>query len=372
MKNNEIKTAALITVHIGANFGSNLQTIATGEILKKIGYNTIVVNYIPDRVTKRAVFKSDIKECKTLRCIIRGCVHVLVDYINNVIYSGYLKKHCKLTKPLYSTENFAEWGQRHLKGVNVYITGSDQVWNSIYNEGIDTHYFWDGFDGNKIAYSSSIGAAEIGDRERELFLKYLSKYKAISVRESQAKEILKGIGINSTLVLDPTFMLPRKEWIPFASKRIIKRPYILAYIPYNITDKVLIYKSINKIAKERNLMVVNFSWNWHRDTSADYSARFSSPGDFLSLMMYADCVVTNSFHGTAFSINLNKDFWVYMPSKFPSRIESILALCNLKNRVLSDVIEDKQIQQRVNYEIVNNILDEERAKAFEFLNKALL
>ena len=166
-------------------------------------------------------------------------------------------------------------------------------------------------------------------------------------------------------------MLKSYDWVRFCTKRLIKSPYILAYIPYNIVDKNLIYRSINRIAKEKGLKVVTFSWNWFRDKNADYTVRFTSPGDFLSLMIYADCVVTNSFHGTAFSVNLNKDFWVYMPSKFPSRIESILKLCKLEDRVLSEVITNEQMEQHINYDQVNDILDEERNKAYSFLRKSL-
>ena len=363
--------AALITVHIGSNFGSNLQTIATCEVLKHVGYETIVVNYIPNRVTNTAIFKREIKDGYSMRSFVRGCAQLLVDCINRVIYKRYMKRFCTLTKAVYSNEDFGKWVNKNLKKMDFYITGSDKVWNSHYNEGVDLHYFWNGVVGNKIAYSSSIGAVQIGDKERNVFYKYLSQYKAVSVRELQAKDLLKEIHINSTQVLDPTFMLRRQDWANFASSRIIKKAYILVYIPYNIVDKDLIYNTVNNIAKEKNLIVVTFSWNWQKDNRADYTARYSSPGDFLSLMIHADCVVTNSFHGTAFSVNLNKDFWVYMPSKFPSRIESILKLCKLDDRVLSEVITNEQIVQRINYEQVNDILDEERNKAYSFLRKAL-
>lgn len=363
--------AALITVHIGANFGSNLQTIATCEVLNHVGYKTLVVNYIPDRVTNTAIFKSDIKNGFTVRSLVRGCMHLLIDSINRVIYKKYMKRFCTLTKAVYSNEDFGKWINKNVKEIDFYITGSDQVWNTHYNEGVDLHYFWKGVEGNKIAYSSSIGAVIIGEEEKKTFHKYLSQYKDISVREEQAKDLLNEIGINSTQVLDPTFMLKRKEWAIFATSRIIKQPYILVYIPYNIVDKELIYNTVDKISKERGLLVVSFSWNCQKDNRADYTARFSSPGDFLSLMIHADCIVTNSFHGTAFSVNLNKDFWVYMPSKFPSRIESILKLCKLDDRVLSEVITIEQIEQRINYNQINDILDEERNKAYSFLRKAL-
>ena len=362
-----MKTASLITVHVGANFGSVLQTIASCEILGNYDCRTTVVNYIPDRITNKRILLGFIKGCTSARGIARGIVHLINHFINKYIYLKYLSSHCNLSTPIYSKDNF----RLKCPNADIYVTGSDQVWNCQHNEGVDTHYLWGSIEGRKIAYASSIGASELTEQEEKSFKHYLSEYKAISVRELKAVELLKKIGIKSSLVLDPTFMLNKEEWKKYASKRIIEEPYILSYLPYNIVDKELIYRTVYKIAKEKNLKVVTFSWNWNIDQFADKTVRFSSPGDFLSLMLYADCVVTNSFHGTAFSVNLNKEFWVYMPSKFPSRIESILTLCGLKDRVLTSEITATQIKQEIDYRRINDILESEREKAKNFLNESL-
>ena len=125
------------------------------------------------------------------------------------------------------------------------------------------------------------------------------------------------------------------------------------------------------IAKKEKLKIITFSWNYFKDKYADKTMRFCNPGDFLSLMYYADYVITNSFHGTAFSINLNKQFWVYMPSGYGTRITSIIELCGLEVRVLDREIEDKQILDKINYDNVNFILEQERNKVIEFLKKSL-
>ena len=109
------------------------------------------------------------------------------------------------------------------------------------------------------------------------------------------------------------------------------------------------------------------------DKLADKTVFFSNPGDFLSLMYYADYVMTNSFHGTAFSINLNKQFSVYLPSSFGTRIVSILDLCGLGGRLLepAEIISDGKMDETIDYMSVNVVLDEERRKAHTFLEQAL-
>jgi hypothetical protein len=359
------KKVALITIHVGFNFGSVLQTIATCNVLKKMGLNPQVINYVPPQYTyNRYISESFENPQKFIRHIIGFPLFVT----NNYIYSKYLSSHCDLSPKIKKSDIFSESCPK----ADFYITGSDQVWNSFYNEGIDTRYFWNGIVGKKIAYASSIGTEKLTDYEAYIFFKYLSKYKAISVREKSAVRLLSEIGIHATQVLDPTFMLDKEEWKIYASQKSVKQPYLLVYLPYNISDKDLIYKSIREIAVKKNLRVVTFSWNYFRDNYADQTIRYASPGDFLSLMFHADYVVTNSFHGTAFSINLNKRFSTFMPSSFQTRLLSILDLCNLKNRLIENDDIEGQINTQIDYENVNKILKTERQKTYEFLNSTLL
>ena len=341
-----MKKASIITVHVGANFGSNLQAIATSETLKSIGCNPLLINYVPQRVSKTYYWKTAFKN--PVRLVWR-ILRAPVFYKNHNIYNKFLAKYCRMSKPIYDGDDFVE----KCPLADVYITGSDQVWNSHHNQGFNSRYYFDGIDGKKVAYASSFGVSKLPEQE----------YK-------EAKKLLK-MGYQAVQLLDPTFMLDADGWEKYSSKRIISEPYILVYIPYNIADKDLIYKSVRRIAKKNYLKVVTFSWGWMKDKYADITIRFANPGDFLSLMLYAEFVITNSFHGTAFSINLNKQFWVYMPTGFSTRISSILDLCGLRGRLLDQLITDEQIDKSIDYEPVNEILKSERRKSIDFLTKAI-
>lgn len=359
-----MKKISFITVHVGFNFGSKLQAIATSEVFKKLGYTPICVNYIPPRVKYERYWKTAFSNpIKFIRRLLFFPIH----RISRHNFDGYLSKHCKVSKPFYAEDDF----RKNCPKADVYVSGSDQLWNYKHNEGNDKHYFFDGIKGKKIAYASSIGMTSLPDDYAAYVKEQLSQYSAISVRERSAVELLEKMGISAIHVLDPTFMLNKEEWKPFASKRLVKEKYIFVYLPYNIKDKDLIYRSVRKVAKEKNLKVVSYSDNVIKDKYAEQTIYFVNPGDVFSLILHAEVVMTNSFHGTAFSINLNKQFWTYMPSSFSTRITSILNLCGLNDRLLEEEISDKQMSEVADFTHTDNVLQQERQKAYDFLTKAL-
>ena len=363
-----MKKVSLITIHLGSNFGSILQTIATTEVLKKYGCASVVVNYIPERCTWKRFFKD---RFDSLQGFVKIFVAFPIEALNKQIYNSYLHKYSAISKPIYNSDDFLSVCPK----ADIYVTGSDQVWNSLHNEGLDKHYYFDGFPSEtvKIAYSSSIGRESLDEQEYLEVRRMLRTYKSISVREASAKAIIESMGYKVTHLLDPTFMLDRESWWKYMGRRKIKQPYVLVYLPYNIHDKSLIYKSVRKVATGKNLKIISFSWGITPEKFADKTIFFASPGDFLSLMFHADYVVTNSFHGTAFSVNLNKQFWVYMPVGFGTRIQSLLDLCHLQSRRLyhGEVLIEEKMNQYIDYVPVNAILEEERQKAYSFLKKAL-
>ena len=359
-----LKKIVFITIHVGFNFGSKLQAVATSEVLKKLGYNSTCVNYIPPRVTHKRYWKNAIA---TPIKFIRRFLFFPILLLTERNFDGYLKRHCNVSKPFYAEDDFMKCCPK----ADVYISGSDQLWNYKHNEGNDKHYFFDGIEGKKISYASSIGMTSLPNDYASYVKEQLLQYDAISVREQSAVDLLACMGINATHVLDPTFMLNKEEWAVFASKRLVREKYIFVYLPYNIKDKDLVYRSVRKIATEKNLKIVSYSDNIIKDTYADRTIYFVNPGDVLSLILHADVVMTNSFHGTAFSINLNKQFWTYMPSKFSTRITSILDLCGLNNRLLDVEITNEQIFETVSFDHTDAILQQECEKAYSFLIKAL-
>ena len=356
---------SLITIHVGFNFGSVLQTLATYRVLTKYARTVQVVNYRPQRVTIKYYFC----HFKNLKEYIYKIILFPVYLINRFIYTRILKKYVNLTTPVYSIKQLRALSLKS----DLFVTGGDQVWNSIHNQGIDVAYYWGFLDDSAImiALSSSFGRDELFPDEYEYAKNRLKKYKMISVREATGKKIVESMGLKATHLFDPTFFLSKEQWQVYMPSRRIKDNYLLVYIPYNIVSKKEIYKKARWISKTRNLKIIAFSWTHKKESYADYTIRFASPLDFLGLMNEADYIITNSFHGTAFSIILNKQFCVYKPSHFVNRIESLLDSCKLRDRLIVSKISEDDVLKSIDYEIVNKILDTERKKAFNFLDEAI-
>lgn len=356
-----MKSVSFITIHFGANFGSVLQTIATYRILESLSCNVTCINYIQDRWTWKAYFN-----VKNPLRLVKRILFSPIEFANRYIYQSFLKKHVKLTPEIYK-QNFTIKCPKS----DIYITGSDQVWNSKHNQGVDTIYYYENIQAPKIAYASSFGQEQLGEKEYASVKQLLSSYDHISVREESGKKIVEGMGFHAEHLLDPTFMLNKDEWQEYMSPRRIKEDYLLVYTPYNTVDKQAIFDAAYAIAEEKNLKVVTYSWDWRKDKMADYTIRYANPGDFLSFMHYATYVITNSFHGTAFSVNLNKQFSVFMPSAFSTRISSIIELCGLQNRMVLNTFSIKKALEVIDYTRVNGMLESERKKSIEFLKQAM-
>ena len=355
------KTVGFITVHIGVNVGSNLQAIATSVALKEAGYEPILINYIPPRVTYKRYWSEAKKSPIRLLKAIFGFPRV---YSLNKKFEDYQSRHCHLSNPIYASDNFEE----AIPKADIYMTGSDQVWNFVHNEGYDYHYFFEGIKGKKVAFAASIGMSSLKPEEAKIIKEKLLDYEKITVREDKAVELLHEIGIESEQIIDPTLLLNKEQWKPYMSKSVVKEPYVLVYHPYNIVDIEIIYDVARKVADKKNLKVVSFLW-WERHPikHADQTIFNASPGEFLSLMYHANYIITNSFHGTAFSVNFNKQFWVFSPSKFSSRITSLINMLGIENRLINTQIEDEDIDNVIEYEGINARLDSERARAMQFL-----
>lgn len=359
---------AYITVHVGENFGSALQAIATSRVLKNIGANPVLVNYIPPRVTLSGFLKRGF-------CSITGLIKTVLKLYpflrNKKIFETYIREHCTISCPIYHHDDF----RTKCPNADVYLTGSDQVWNFVYNEGFDGHYYFQGINGRKISYAASMGMTILNDSQKELLVKNLKEYDYLSVREDSARTLLADIGINNVKVLiDPTMMLTNTDWSLYAAPRIIQDPYLFVYMPYNIKDENAHYRLIKKIATEKRLKIVSFSLTYLKDRFADITVKYPTPGDFLSLIKYADFVVTNSFHGSAFSITLAKNFISIKPNKFETRLSNILQIVGLSNRLINglDISElTPDFMSPIDYDSVNKVLSSKRDEAYEFLKKAI-
>ena len=362
------KTAKLITIFDNTNFGTYLQAVALGIILKRIGYDVTVLRYIRPFMKyssrKRAVFTSTRNPLKWLLRLYKLRIWKRLrdkDY-------DFVARHLPITKEVNTLNELRALDTP----ADIYITGSDQVWNHIHNKGIDENFYLTFAPSNKpkVAYSASIGLNELSDNEKAIIKSLLSSYSAISVREKQAVDLLGDIGVQAYQTLDPTFLLTSSDWqsmLPQTAPE--KENYLLIYSVETKSQDAIIDYVARKVAKEKKLKIygVYYGGSYNRISCCDKNFYYATPDVFLSLIINATFVVVSSFHGTAFSINLNKQFYTISPARFNSRIDSLLEMCGLQSRKITSNNQEIHTESEINYNPVNKILSIERNKSINYL-----
>lgn len=361
--------AALITIVDNVNFGTYLQAYATYRKLKERGYDVTVVNYERPYLTPMIEVKKNIKNPKWnfVRKVAYASSYLIIEPFMRWNLKRFLKTNCRLTKCCKTEFEITD----SVEGYDIFVTGSDQVWNTTHNHGIDRNFFWAGIEGRKYSYAASIGIEQFPDEQKKEIYQLLKQYKAISVRENSAVKCLSEIGIDNAIqVLDPTLLLRGEDWNSIQKSKIKKtEPYLLVY---SVEPKRIDFlrKQVQAIAKEKNLKVyvVCPSLKFKKDWGADKVFNFSTVDDFLYLFANADFVVVSSFHGTAFSINFNKEFITVSSGAFNSRVHSLLSLVGLTERYTTDRILFSNELREIDYNRVNSILDNERKKSENFID----
>lgn len=370
--------ASVITLHTVDNYGSVMQTYATQQILKKCGYDVEFVDYwrrdnLPQSRAERMLDGSTLQKLKPLWGINNFTRKATVSILKNVLEKQrspmwrFLEEKVQLTKVRYCSYEELE---ANPPVADVYITGSDQVWNSIWNQGIDRSYFLDFAPAGKprIAFSASIGREQLDTEEIPETKRLLEKYSAISVREQSAVELLASMDIKSTLVLDPTLMLEAEEWRKLATKQKREKPYILIY---QLNPNPQMDQYAEQLAQKKNWEIIRIGFGRSDRRKGGKCVMLPSVEEFLGLFCDAACVLTDSFHATAFSLNLGTDFISVLPGRFGTRIESILKLTRTENRILTSYDDLTVVDRSIDEKNVQNIFTVERKKGFDFLKKAI-
>ena len=353
-------------MHRVYNYGSVLQTYATQRVLEDAGLQCEILDYLsPYRAKKPLFLEYPPKlEGKQFKKILYYVAKIPSFVLKDVTFGGFIKKYLKLSPRQYITNDDI---LNHPPIADIYITGSDQVWNSKYNHGVDPSYYlnYAPTGAKKIAFVSSFGRSKLSKEEIDIVKPLLKEYHSISVREDSAAGILAGMGINSEVLIDPTLQVRKEEWLSLASPLLVNHKYLLLFLLYNEDNGATEYAI--RVAKKKGLKVVKLSWNLKKPHNIDYLFTHRRPNDFLSLFANTEFVVTNSFHGVAFSINMNRQF-VFVPrTEFNGRIDSLLRLTGLYNRKIVELDNIDISEQMIDFNEVNTILEHERIRAMRYL-----
>lgn len=358
-----MKKVEIVTLHYIRNYGSVLQTYATQKKFEQMGYSTEVVDYVRPNAEPKALLQSGLAS-KHYKNPIKKAVYVVLKTLEN----KFRDRVCVdfLEKYVHMTRRYKDYAD--LKSdppmADIYVTGSDQTWNSEYNGGVLPAYYLDFApeDKKRIGYSVSIGLNEIPQNEVEQTKDYVQKYTAISVREASAKKILDELGgQNVEHVLDPTLVLNGDDWSKLAAPRCVQGDYILIY-KLNNNDEMERYAE--QLAKETGCKIIRMTYFLSNLRSGGKIFFCPKVEEFLSLIKYATYVITDSFHCTAFSLNFKRNFYIFYPGKYSTRLQSVLSLTGTEHRVIT---ENTQKPAEIDFDFVDKKLNEEREKVTRFI-----
>lgn len=361
----------ILTFHSALNIGAQLQAFALYSKLKSLGYTIEFINYTPKYLkTPYTFFRNSHLKNGIFSVIKQGILHLYFDTFTwirtQIHYKKFRHKYFVISKETYKTPQ--ELAQSEYDG---FIVGSDQIWSpEITNKKIDEMYTLHFNNSNKlkIAYAASFSEKHITPQQTNTLISRIKDFNHLSVREENLAIFLKKqSNLQIDVVLDPTLLLNKQEWLKYIpSKPLVKKPYILIYQARGPQSALL--SQVSPLAKKINAQIINASGMNYR--IKHNGMQYVNPLEFLNLVLYAELIVTVSFHGTALSIILEKSFYsINLNDGRDSRVISLLKAVNLENRLKS--INDTLELQNIDYTNITNKLNELRNKSIKYLKKSL-
>ena len=353
----------IITQPLIANYGGTLQNFALHQVLKLLGHDPITIDYIQAPIS---YFRYVLSLCKSMALFFipnkRRPFTIRHIPKRNAIMEAFVRKHIAVTRQVssYTPDLIKEYG------LEAIITGSDQVWRPRYNRFLEDMFLRFAKDARikKVVYAASFGVDfwEYTDEQTVACKKWIQQLDSVSVREASGIDLCKRyFNVEAIEVLDPTLLLDKEDYenvckdVPKEEKSFVAS-YILDFTPEK-------ERFICKMAAEKGLSVRIFSAGKDMKWSVE---------EWLSMFRDADYIVTDSFHGTVFSIIFNKSFIsIGNPSRGMSRFYSLLDKFGLQQCLLAeDNLEDGMLRD-VDWEYTNRIRNEWKMQAFDFLNHSL-
>ena len=359
--------STIITINDLNNYGNRLQNYALAKLLSKYGKTT----------TAYCVASRTVPVCFAVlyypfSSFIRRCIKG----VKNSNYTVLEKRHkrmCAFTKKQIPSESVfidAFFGIMPKKNISKnYVLGSDQVWNYAFlsKRGLGLRLgdcVPEGY--SVISYAASFGVSEVDDEAKPIFQKYLPRLKAISVREDRGAELVKKMtGLDATVVLDPTLMIPADTWREVTEDFVpANDKYVLTYFLGYPSDEQ--EQDIQSYAQKHGCRVRRILDLRDRETYV------AGPQDFVELFSKAQYVFTDSYHACCFSILFHKQFTVFnragMTGKasMNSRMETLFRLFDLDS-----VMMDSGLAPEIDYAKVDRLLEQHRRESQDWLDKAM-
>tara|TARA_B110000090_G_scaffold209932_1_gene268817 strand:+ start:3514 stop:4623 length:1110 start_codon:yes stop_codon:yes gene_type:complete len=361
-----------ITCHKVYNHGASLQELALLKFLENEGHDAETIDYTPPYLSNHHNFfavgnprfeKNIFLKYAYLLLKLPGRLFMLT---RKKAFDDFEEKYIKSTQINYKNN---EELTRNLPEADVFICGSDQIWNSFFQNGKDPAFYLDFVPAGipKVSYAASFAIKKLEQEQESFVSEKVNRLDHISVRENSGKAILKDLGIERvTQVMDPVFLLEKEYWEDNFVE-VMNQKFIFVY---DCDSNSVIKDIAMQAAREFDLKIYTVNKNISYATKNFYKV---GPQKFLSLIHSAQFVISNSFHAVAFSLIFNKKFYVVDRSEnINTRMRDIMKVMGLEDMHLQygEYRECKDIV--IDYTRVNEIVSKEVDRSIAFLNSAVL
>lgn len=365
------KKVGILTFHSGLNYGASLQAYALKYVLNSKNLKASVIDFRKEKSYGDNFWKNLFSCARLARCIYEIPYRKQIGRKKKQFDKFVCEELTENKKDLVTEDNIVNVTQHY----QALIFGSDQIWNldpKIYDR---SKVFWGDFDysGRKYAYSASFGEdISFANENKKYIIKQLAGFKRISVREKSGQDFLLENGIDAVHTVDPTLLLKKEEWEELINDApIIKGKYILYY---SVNCRRYSWEIAKKLSNLTHIPVINLVEH-PKAFMAGFKNRYDKgPLEFLNILKNAEYVVTNSFHGVAFSINFRKKF-VPVFQKVDGEIQleerkfDLLKRVGLESLIITDMNE-KELEKvnTIDYPTVDEKINMIRKESLSYID----
>lgn len=394
-----MKKIGIITFCNCMNYGAELQAFALQKKLNLLGADAEVIHVEKEKwamqgswatilaaILKRYRMFGLIKGTSKTVSLIRAKMEVRNANRQNLdktiqkekIFGSFFENYIKHSSKYYKLAELQS-GKTNLD-YDLIVAGSDQIWNYMQTHYLDVFFlmFANRQNIKKVSYAASFSVDVIPSRLKEKYRYLINNMDSISVRELDGLNIISKLtGKEAEMVLDPTLLFTSKEWVDMVANLKYMNTGKKYVIIYTLSGSKYIYSLAKQIGKQLNADVVNIKNNYVRVKGDDGITHLYDVGpcEFVSLFNHAAYVITDSFHGTAFSINFNIPFTTLLNplSNLNSRALSILKLTNTMDRLIYDDGTNRFPNKlEMDFAPINQIIDEWRLKSLSYIQAEIL
>lgn len=353
----------IVTQPLEMNYGGILQNWALQQALKRLGHEPLTIDAYQRYSLPHYAFNWVIAALKRMSGKKSKFPKRYCGAIRNELMGQFIEQHIDKTRVMW---DYKPSVVRRYQ-LDALVVGSDQVWRAKYNGShLEDMYlrFAQGQNLKRVAYAASFGVDEweYSAAQTTACAALAQQMDAVSVREASGVDLCRQhLGVEARWVVDPTLLLTADDYQPIIDADWnADEPYLAVYC-LDITPAKEAF--FNRLAKDRGVALRYFSAGWQTTLTVE---------QWLAMLNHATMVVTDSFHGTVFSILFGKDFYTMSNTqRGNTRITGLLEYLGLGHRLVSDSQPELSANGVIDWEDVNSRLQEKRSEGFEFLRQGL-